>query len=181
MARYIIDKKFFSMKYLLFIIISFLIVSCDTGETKNEISKVQFKKSFEKNWITIDSEFPFNSKLSLKSDNSYQYEYRSGLNKGFSKGEWHLDSPFVILNSYTIDTCMYLSKFGVNCLPVSENKEIDNIINTTTIKGCRPLTLVDYVTFEMDSFYLSKDTLIYVQNIVNIHCPIKHVFVVDSL
>ena len=166
------------MRYLtFFFIIVIFQVSCtnNTNKTKINSLNVQFKDSFVKEWISIEDKFPFNSKLWIRNNYSFQYEYSSCLIRGYSKGEWIVDSPYIILSSYKIDSCMYLSEYGINCIPISENGEADEIIKAKTIKGCSPSTLTRYVNFERDSFYLIKETLFYVQD-TNVFCPIKHVY-----
>lgn len=151
----------------------FLIISCnnitksiENGFFKNEI------KPFVNTWIMKSSQYPFSSKFIFYHNFSFRYEF-SSLSNRFSEGYWKLDSGIIVLNSLKLDSCMYFSRFGEECIRIDNFIEVDKKLLATTLDNCFPNSQDVYVFFERDSFYFSNGTLYYKKNIDNI-CPIKH-------
>jgi len=167
------------MKYLIiFKFILFSIISCNniTKPIENAFVKNEINP-FVNTWIMVSSQYPFSSKLIVYNDFRFRYEF-SSLSNGFSEGYWQLDSGIIVLNSFKLDSCMYYSRFGEECIPIDDFREVDKKLLATTLDNCFPNSQDVYVVFERDSFYLSNDTLFYSKKNIDINCPIKHIYTV---
>jgi len=160
------------------IIVLVFCLSCkNCDKSNNNESMKQFDNSlFVNTWLMTASQYPYSSKLFICDNYSFRYEFSAISINGFSQGYWHVDSPFIVLNSIQIDTCMYYSRFGEECIPIDDFKNVDKVLKATTIDECKPLTQVKYVVFEKDSFYLSSDTMFYFNKNADKFCPIKHIY-----
>jgi hypothetical protein len=167
-------------KNILFILILIFSMSCkNCDETKDNEPIKQCDSLYVNTWFMIVRQYPYSSKLFIYDNYSFRYEF-SSLSYGFSQGNWHVDSPFIVLNSFQIDTCMYFSRFGEECIPIDGFNDVDKVLKATTIDGCTPLTQISYVVFEKDSFYLSNDTMFYFNKNADKHCPIKHIYTTNK-
>ncbi len=153
-----------------FLIMLFTFSSCTESNNKKINKEIYVKNVFTKKWKSVEKVLPYNSTLWIKKDSTFQFNFKVCLGKGYSNGIWKIDSPYIVLNSYEIDSCLYLSEFGKNCFPVSDSMEF---INKTTIKDCIPISEIKYVKFANDSFYIKQDTLF--------HVPEQNNFCSDSM
>ncbi len=137
-----------------------------------------FSNSFINKWTIVDNNSKYRSKLDVLGDSSFFYEFNASFFSGFSKGYWVIDSPYIVLTSYKIDTCMYLNRFGHECQPVTnEYKSNSEIFNIKTKKDCNPLSKFQiFMEFKNDSFYLERDTLFFKYE-DTVYCSIKHIYI----
>ena len=148
-----IQKKISLMFVILFFILMF---KCNSNIKKGTTAKTIFCNI--ERWESIESDLIYKSTLLLKPDNSFTFFFEACISKGFSKGTWIKDGNNIILNSSIINSCYYISNFGEEWFNIYDT---NGIKRKTTIDRCIPISNIEYVVFNNDSFYKKNDTLFY--------------------
>ena len=135
-------------------------------------------------WRSVDRATPYRSYLIIEKDSSFHFNYGVCMNYGFSNGKWIMSDTSVMLSSIDIDSCLYINHFGetgiIIVLETDSNsiKEGDsNYIKETTIPDCKPITIVDFVVFSNEEFYIDSDTLKHVIKEKNIYFKTRNKFI----
>jgi len=76
----------------------------------------------------------------------------------FSHGQWERKGTIIVLKSNNIDSCLYLTYFGEDCIVLDSLGNTDFVIEKT-INDCEPEYETDYVVFNNEEFYLDNDTM----------------------
>ncbi len=151
------------MKVLYFISIVFLGVSCQ-GIKDSSDSDESSTANFIGKWTSTPKVIPYSGFLTIKNDQTFSFNYGACDHGGFSRGVWSLNGDTLILNNSIIDTCYYITEFGINCIAIPESEE-DLPELKTTIPNCKPESLdIDFVLFENECFLLINDTLSLIPN-----------------
>ncbi len=132
------------------IFLSLVCLSCKQATNTNA-------EEFVKKWQSVENPLLFKAALSIKEDGTFSYTQNTELGKGFSIGDWVIESSYLILSSEKPDSCYYITEYGDEWSIVSDSV-LDEGMNTT-IKGCVPDNYIEYVVFEKDSFYIRNDSL----------------------
>ncbi len=158
---------FFVMIRIISVYLSVVIFlgSCNnnTQTPKDEIQP-QLENIYIGKWNSTMVAIPFDAELEIIDNGVFKYSYKACFNRGFAIGRWEVDSPYLILNTKTIDSCLYIEEFGFKFERVDETGKITNTKPKTTKPGCKPTGNTFWVNFANDSFYISNDTLHHLQS-----------------
>lgn len=144
------------------IIILTVFISCKTDKPK-----INKKSDFVKTWFDTVRMVPFESKLIINENKTFDYLGGACTSSFFSKGYWKIKEDTLILTSSKIDKCYWKENFGPICFT---NEEIEKMQeDNKTIKNCKPIGEESYVFFNQEKFYLRNDTLIHARE--NKNCP----------
>lgn len=149
------------IKFLLLIFILAL-SSC-----KKDSPKIEENSKFVKVWFDTVIIVPFEAKLIIKKDNTFDYSGGACTSSFGAKGIWRIENDTIILNSIKPKECLWTHKFGKNC---TTREEIIAERDNKTIKNCEPNEDESYEIFENEKFYIRNDTLIH-KNDENENCP----------
>jgi hypothetical protein len=147
-------------KTILYILTIVFFTGC-VNEPKKEIENIERKEivnPFIGNWESLERVYPYKSYLIIDTDSTFYFEYGACLASGFSNGKWTMNDSIIKLNSDKIDSCMYLSHFGQDCIVIDENDTSEFIVEKT-ISDCNPKSGEDYIEFFNEEFYIDNDTL----------------------
>jgi hypothetical protein len=147
----------------LYILIVFLCQGCVLDpEQKDEQEPIDVTRdttnSFIGCWESLKRVYPYESQLLIKNDGTFYFEYGACIAHGFSTGKWQLIDTSIFLNSNGMDSCMYLSYFGVDCIDVNPIDTAEYFIEKT-IPDCNPKSESEYIEFKNTEFYIHNDTL----------------------
>lgn len=138
------------MKIKFFILISIILLS----SCKKNNPKIEEDSKFVKIWFDTVRTYPFNAKLIIKKDNTFEYIGDACTSSFGAKGIWKIENDTIILNSIKPKECMYKIDFGLICEKLTDNE-------SKTIKDCEPNGEEFYENFENEKFYFRNDTLIH--------------------
>jgi hypothetical protein len=142
------------------IIIGILLVSC-SQEANEEINATESHENpnlIIGTWESVKRVYPYKSYLLINKDRTFHFEYGACTARGVSNGKWIMKDGVMILNSYKIDSCMFLSHFEVDCKLII-NYDTSEYIVEKTIVDCNPKNETYYIEFQNEEFYIDIDTL----------------------
>lgn len=153
-------------RLIIYIFLGFCLVGCNHKTSINDELPVEENSSalFIGLWYSVDRCYPYEAGIRINPDSTFLFEYRACLFYGFSTGTWFMDGDTIVLNSTLIDSCMYMSHFGIDCIEEELNDSIAMNIKTTN-KDCQTDETDQYrqyVLFDNERFYLVNDTLTHI-------------------
>lgn len=141
-----------------FLIITVLFLGCG--------KKIKNEEEYYGIWTSTPKLFPYKAILTIKPDHTYFFDFGACKKRGFSKGHWQLSNDTIFLNSFQMDSCYFISEFGVICYNINDTAHLGK----KTRLNCEPIMHKDYVIFAQDKFYIRNDSLFHVAE-VNSACP----------
>ena len=150
------------MKLKLLLTFLFIVfISC-----KKDKMKAIEKSEFVKTWFDTIRMVPFESKLIINDNKTFEYKGGACSSSFESKGSWKIEKDTLILNSSKTNKCYWKQPFGLMC----SEKDFEKIQeDNKTIKDCNPAGENAYVIFDNEKFYIRNDTLIHTEK--NKYCP----------
>jgi len=146
-----------SIIYLIFLSIIIGLTGCSQGSINhNPNEQTENAVLFLGEWESVTRIIPYSAKLTINTDNTFDFNYGACMARGFSSGQWTLTDNILTLNSFPADTCLFLRAFGDDCILVSQLKDFRP---KTTNEDCTPENPDEYILFQEVKLLLIGDTL----------------------
>ena len=147
-------------------ILFLLLQSCcnHKNESKNTHTNLNMiHNEFLGEWYSVERMQPFGAVLNIDSTYNFTYEGGACVLRFGSKGQWILQNDTLILNSIESEECYYTGNFGEDCVII----DIDDLSipkkRATSIEGCTPELLYEYIIFDNEKFIIKDSVLIHIQ------------------
>ena len=145
--------------FLLFFLLT-LLSSC-----RKEIPKEIENPKFVRTWYDTVQGMPFQAKLNIKEDKTFEYISGACQSSSKSNGSWKIKNDTITLKSVKPKGCLFQNRFGVYCIKIGDKSYFEN---NKTIKDCEPSgSESDYEIFENEKFIIRNDTLIHINQAKN--------------
>ena len=125
---------------------------------KIAVEQSEISNTFIGKWESLKRIYPYKSYLTINNDSTFSFEYGACKASGFSNGRWKMIDSMILLNSFEIDSCLYLSHFQIDC-GLLDLKDITQYHIEKTIIDCDPEYMTDYIEFKNEKLYIDNDTL----------------------
>jgi hypothetical protein len=160
------------LKYRILMLIFLVLVGCtNNSRTSKDKQNEKIELSpFIDEWVSVARVIPYSATVLIKKDHTFSYNFGACQSFGFSNGDWQMENGTLVLTSSAYDSCYYTREFGVNCISISDSNETMYKPQQTTIEGCLPEGIDEYIIFANDQFILRNDTLIHV-SLKDTPCP----------
>jgi len=150
---------------ILFLGLIFSFIYCQNFEEEVILEEQIKENPYLGIWHSVERVIPFGAYLKIDSNYNFTYSGGACVARFFSKGSWTITDDTLFLNSFEPEECYYLSEFGINCRSFDDDYQ-----PTTSIKGCKPSDIKEYVIFNQEKFIIKDSILTHIQKPNNL-CP----------